>query len=400
MTTTTALVFLSIISIIFIAGFYLIDIFDESLLPASLSSASTHFKENDGDIKTENNNFKQTTLSDNFTDASEINKSIQECSQTNDGKSSIVGVNASSFVPPNKAEKAVDSNLNTVWAALGKGSWIELDLGCEKIISTLEIAWNESDKRKDAYTIEVLSEDRKNIVDKFNYTSEVLPLDIAFQSSGINNTKGRYVRILIDDDNSVIKQYASIREISVYVVPPLPGDFYKVNKERWNESFPYYPHILAITNSSGTMVDVPLTTISDGDSDPIRNPNYRLPRDPVINLKAGEPFEVSINWDHIEGIGASMILAVNENRNNVTGSSRNTYNDDDGGQMLTINSLNDTNAIYEGKYPKHYAFVPQIKNNSTVTPTMIATETYTLTIFVAIADDTSIDFQTKVFLSS
>jgi hypothetical protein len=299
------------ISIIFIAGLYLIDIFDEALSPALSSSASIDIKDNDGDIKTENNNFRQIALSD-FTNDSKINKSIQE----------------------------------------------------------------------------------------FNYTSEILPLDISYQSSGINNTKGRYVKIIIDDDNSMIKQYASIREISVYVVPPAPEDFYKINKERWNESFPYYPHILTITNSSGTMANVPLTTISDGDSDPIRNPNYRLPRDPVINLKAGEPFEVSIDWDHIEGIGTSMILAVNENRSSVSGSTRNTYNNDDGGQMLTINSLNDTNAIYEGKNPKHFVFVPQTKNNSTGTPIMIPTGTYTLTIFVAIADDTSINFQTKILSSS
>jgi hypothetical protein len=42
-----------------------------------------------------------------------MNKNEQECAQTNDGKSRIVGAIASNFVPPHKAENVADSNLGT-----------------------------------------------------------------------------------------------------------------------------------------------------------------------------------------------------------------------------------------------------------------------------------------------
>jgi hypothetical protein len=393
--TIAAIISFFILIIIFIAGFYLINTFDGTLLlPALFSSYSIDIMDKGPNTKKHaNDNFKQIVFSDDAANILKMDKNEQECAQTINGRSGIVGVNASSFVPPHKAENVADSNLGTAWSALGKGSWIELDLGCERMISTLEIAWHESDKRKNVYTVQVLPDDKRNIVDEFNYTSNILPLDITYQSSGVNNTKGRYVKIILD------QQLTSIREISVYVVPPSPADFYKLNKERWNESFPYYPHALTITNSNGTIVNVPLTTISDGDSDPIRNPNYHLPRDPVIILKVEEPFRVSIDWNHIEGIDVGGVMAVNENRSIDNDSSNINYNNDSG-QMLTISSLNNTNAIYEGKNTKHFVFVPQAKTNSTATPVMDVMETYTLTIFVAIADDTSIGFQTKVFLIS
>ena len=46
--------------------------------------------------------------------------------------------------PPN----AIDNNVNTHWSNLGVGSWIQIDLGAQKTICSVDIAWYNGNVRK------------------------------------------------------------------------------------------------------------------------------------------------------------------------------------------------------------------------------------------------------------
>ena len=61
--------------------------------------------------------------------------------------SPIFGVTASSNdgnIPLN----VMDNNLNTRWSNLGIGSWIRLDLGVQKVICSVDIAWYKGNERQ------------------------------------------------------------------------------------------------------------------------------------------------------------------------------------------------------------------------------------------------------------
>ena len=55
------------------------------------------------------------------------------------------------FTPP----KAVDKNLNTYWSNFGLGSWIQLDLGQQKVVCSLDISWYKGNERINTFTISV-----------------------------------------------------------------------------------------------------------------------------------------------------------------------------------------------------------------------------------------------------
>ncbi|HXW12442.1 MAG TPA: discoidin domain-containing protein, partial [Nitrososphaeraceae archaeon] len=66
---------------------------------------------------------------------------------------SIKGLTASGSTqnfPPNNV---IDKNFNTVWSYYGKGSWIQLDLGSNKNICAVNIAWYKGDVRQSNFVI-------------------------------------------------------------------------------------------------------------------------------------------------------------------------------------------------------------------------------------------------------
>ena len=112
----------------------------------------------------------------------------------------------------NVPSNAIDGNLNTRWSNLGKGSWIQLDLGSKKSVCNLEIAWHVGNTRQNNFVISV-SDDGTTFTNKLTGTSTgttTSPLKYTLPSG----TEGRYVRIT--GDGNTQNEWSSITEISVF----------------------------------------------------------------------------------------------------------------------------------------------------------------------------------------
>ena len=60
---------------------------------------------------------------------------------------SVARVTASSFEPENPPENTIDNDLSTRWAAQGIGSWITYDLGAERTVSSVGVAFYRGTER-------------------------------------------------------------------------------------------------------------------------------------------------------------------------------------------------------------------------------------------------------------
>jgi hypothetical protein len=70
----------------------------------------------------------------------------------------VVGVTASSHYQGNIPEHAFDGKTATTWRAYGNNQWIQFDLGGDKTINTILIAWHAGHLRKARFTITVSPE--------------------------------------------------------------------------------------------------------------------------------------------------------------------------------------------------------------------------------------------------
>jgi hypothetical protein len=111
----------------------------------------------------------------------------------------------------NIPSNAIDGNLNTRWSNLGKGSWIQLDLGSTKSICNLDIAWYAGNTRQNNFVISV-SYDGTTFINKLTGTSSGTTTS-AERYTLPSGTEGRYVRITVDGNTQ--NEWASITEISV-----------------------------------------------------------------------------------------------------------------------------------------------------------------------------------------
>ena len=112
----------------------------------------------------------------------------------------------------NVPSNAIDGNLDTRWSNLGKGSWIQLDLGSKKSVCNLEIAWHVGNTRQNNLVISV-SDDGITFTNKLTGTSSgttTSPEKYTLPSG----TEGRYLRIT--GDGNTQNEWSSITEISVF----------------------------------------------------------------------------------------------------------------------------------------------------------------------------------------
>ncbi len=131
----------------------------------------------------------------------------------------------------NLPKNTIDNNLNTRWSNLGIGSWIRLDLGIQKVICSVDIAWYNGNQRQNNFVISV-SNDGSTFTNVFTGKSSGTTLS----SEKYNlpaNTVGRYVRITVNGNTQ--NNYASITEIDVYgsgistPQPPIADKSYDIN---------------------------------------------------------------------------------------------------------------------------------------------------------------------------
>jgi len=134
-------------------------------------------------------------------------------------KSPVTGVTASAngLTAPN----VLDNNFNTAWSNNAFGSWIQVDLGGQKTICSLDLAWYHGTQLRYNFVISV-SNDGATFTNVFEGKSSgaAISFETYFLQGG---TEGRYVRITVNENN--VNSLAGIAELAVYGYSsePLPA---------------------------------------------------------------------------------------------------------------------------------------------------------------------------------
>src|SRR6266516_707831 len=112
----------------------------------------------------------------------------------------------------NLPANVLDNNLNTRWSNLGIGSFIQADLGGQKTICSVDIAWYRGNLRVNNFVISV-SNDGTSFTNVFTGKSSGTSLSAETYIIPTNVT-ARFVRITVNGNTE--NNWASITELSVY----------------------------------------------------------------------------------------------------------------------------------------------------------------------------------------
>jgi hypothetical protein len=104
----------------------------------------------------------------------------------------ILTVTVSAFQDPNIALNLTDNQPETRWAAQGPGVWAKLDLGSEKTVSALFLAFFRGNARKTKFALSV-SKDGEQWQEVFNGTSSGSADSL--EQFSFPPVKARYIRI-------------------------------------------------------------------------------------------------------------------------------------------------------------------------------------------------------------
>jgi hypothetical protein len=117
-----------------------------------------------------------------------------------------VKANANGFLAPN----VLDNNFNTAWSNTALGSWIQADLGAQKTICSVDIAWYLGNKLHYNFAI-LVSNDGTTFTNVF--TGKSSGATISFETYFLSGSAtGRYVRVTVNGNN--VNSLASIAELS------------------------------------------------------------------------------------------------------------------------------------------------------------------------------------------
>jgi hypothetical protein len=122
----------------------------------------------------------------------------------------IAGVTASGN-DGNVPRNVLDNNLNTRWSNLGVGSFIQADLGGQKTICSVDIAWYRGNLRHNNFVISV-SSDGTSFTSVFSGTGSGTTLSAEKYSLPTSAT-ARFVRVTVNGNTE--NNWASIAELSV-----------------------------------------------------------------------------------------------------------------------------------------------------------------------------------------
>jgi hypothetical protein len=114
------------------------------------------------------------------------------------------------------ASNVVDKNLSTRWANKGLGSWIQLDIGSESPICSIDIAWYKGNSR--SYNFEISSSNDGSAFDKI-YSGKSSGKSLAPEKYEFGNpVSARFLRITVNGNTASDKDqntWAAITEINV-----------------------------------------------------------------------------------------------------------------------------------------------------------------------------------------
>ena len=124
----------------------------------------------------------------------------------------VQSITASSYEPgsANFPECTLDLDLNTRWSAFGSGEWILYDLGEEKMVESLDIAFYRGDTRQSIFKIE-LSIDGENFNEVFTGESGGATLEL--ENFDFEDQAARYVKIIGDGNSD--NEWNSLTEVRI-----------------------------------------------------------------------------------------------------------------------------------------------------------------------------------------
>jgi hypothetical protein len=126
-----------------------------------------------------------------------------------DTKLAVPGVSASVVQDGNPASQAVDGNLTTRWSGFGKGAFITADLGAQKPVCSVGVAWYQGDTRTNSFTVG-LSTDGTNFTQAYSGTSG---MNLSLQTYPVTPASARYVRLTVN--GNTVNDWASVNELEI-----------------------------------------------------------------------------------------------------------------------------------------------------------------------------------------
>ncbi len=205
----------------------------------------------------------------------------QNCSQLT--ASSVIASGNDGNVPAN----TIDDQLDTRWSNLGKGSWIDYDLGASKSISAVAIAWHAGSTRSNTFTVST-SPDGNTYTQV--YSGKSSGTTAAAETYSFTAHSARRVRITVN--GSTLNDWASIAEARVCAAGSTSsgvvwrGDFETGNYSQWSKAqIVSADRMMAVTSPVREGRYSMKVTVKQGD-DPIdssgnRNELVRMTREPV-----------------------------------------------------------------------------------------------------------------------
>jgi hypothetical protein len=123
----------------------------------------------------------------------------------------LSNLSASAWYRNNVPANTIDNNLNTRWSQWGLGSWISYDLGQEKTVCHLDIAWFKGNQRSYNFVIST-SKDGSTFTDI--YAGKSSGKSASLEGYNIADTNARYVKISVNGNTA--NAWAEITEADVY----------------------------------------------------------------------------------------------------------------------------------------------------------------------------------------
>jgi hypothetical protein len=186
----------------------------------------------------------------------------------------------------NVPENTRDDRPDTRWSNLGKGSWIDYDLGASRAISGAAIAWHLGNQRASHFTLSV-SSDGTNYTQV--YTGRSSGTTTAAETYTFASRTARRLRITVQ--GNTLNDWASIAEARVCAASTgssvvWRGDFESGDRAQWSRTQMVSEDRLQVVSSPARQGRYALkATVRQGD-DPInssgnRNELLKMTREPV-----------------------------------------------------------------------------------------------------------------------
>src|SRR2546425_391059 len=208
----------------------------------------------------------------------------------------VTAIGSDGNIPAN----AIDGNLTTRWSNLGVGSWITLDLGAQKTVCNLDIAWYLGNQRSNNFVIST-STDGNTFTSVYTGTSN--GTTASFENYDFSDVTARYVKITVN--GNTINNWASISEINVKALTgtTLPAD-----------TTPPITTIVKVTDGNNNVVTTGGTTNSnsisitfsvDGTGSPVVGSTCQLDSNPAAACTSPVSYTGLSSVTHAVGISST-----------------------------------------------------------------------------------------------